>query len=317
MKTLVIGAGAIGGYFGGRLLEAGRNVTFLVRPGRAARLAEAGLVIQSPAGNLHVPSPPALQADALDDHFDLILLSCKAYDLDDAIRAFAPAVGPHTIILPLLNGMRHLERLDHEFGAPAVLGGLGLISSTLDAEGRILHLNDTHGLTYGARNAGQSAKARAVEAEFAGANFIPKLSDTILQEMWEKWVFIATVAGITCLMRATIGDIVAAGGGDLTTRLLDECAAIARDQNFAPRAPALQQARAMFTTPGSLLTASMLRDVEGNGHTEAEHLLGDLMRRGGAQENPSSILRTAYLHVAAYEVRRARLAWAGQSNGKF
>ena len=315
MKTLVIGAGAIGGYFGGRLLEAGRDVTFLVRPGRAARLAEAGLVIQSSAGNLHIPSPPALQADALDGNFDLILLSCKAYDLDDAIRAFAPAIGPNTVILPLLNGMRHLERLDQAFGAPAVLGGLCLISSTLDSEGRILHLNDSHGLTYGAREAAQTAKARAVEAEFAGVNFVPKRSDAILQEMWEKWVFIATGAGITCLMRAAIGDIIAAGRGDLATKLLDECAAIAGGHGFAPRAPALQMSRAMLTMPGSLLTASMLRDIDGNGHTEAEHLLGDLMRRGGAQENPSSVLRTAYLHVAAYEERRARLAQAGQSNG--
>jgi 2-dehydropantoate 2-reductase len=129
-------------------------------------------------------------------------------------------------------------------------------------------------------------------------------------------LFIATAAGITCLMRATIGDIIAAGGGDLATTLLGECTAIAREQGFAPRAPALQQSRAMFTTPGSPLTASMLRDIEGNGHTEAEHLLGDLMRRGGAQENPSSVLRTAYLHVAAYEARRTRLAKARQSAGR-
>jgi 2-dehydropantoate 2-reductase len=313
MKTLVIGAGAVGGYFGGRLLEAKRDVTFLVRPGRAARLAETGLVIKSPAGDVQTPNPPTIQADALHEYFDLILLSCKAYDLEDAIRAFAPAVGPDTLILPLLNGMAQLDRLDQHFGAASVLGGLCLISSTLDSQGQILHLNDTHMLTFGARVEAQTSRLRSIEAEFAEANFAPNLSDAILQEMWEKWVFIATAAGITCLMRAPIGDIIKAGGGDLATTLLDECAAIARQQGFAPRPAALHRSRAMFTTPGSPLTASMLRDIEGNGRIEAEHMLGDLLRRNEAQESASSVLRIAYIHAAAYEARRARLANADQA----
>src|SRR5579862_8060020 len=116
MRILVVGAGAIGGYFGGRLIEAGRDVTFLVRPRRAAELASAGLIIKSAAGDVTVPSPPTVLAEELDSHFDLVLLSCKAYDLDSAIAAFAPAVGPQTAILPLLNGMRHLDVLDARFG---------------------------------------------------------------------------------------------------------------------------------------------------------------------------------------------------------
>src|SRR5580693_9251203 len=102
MRILVVGAGAIGGYFGGRLIEAGRDVTFLVRPRRAAELASAGLVIKSATGNLTVPSPPTVLADELKGHFDLILLSCKAYDLDGAMTSFAPAAGPGTAVLPLL-----------------------------------------------------------------------------------------------------------------------------------------------------------------------------------------------------------------------
>ena len=163
MRVLVVGAGAIGGYFGGRLLQAKRDVTFLVRARRAAQLAKTGLVIRSRLGDVEIPSPPAVQADSLQEKFDLILLSCKSYDLDDAIRSFAPAVGPGTAILPLLNGMRHIDTLEATFGSEAVLGGHCLISTALDAEGRIHHLNDFHVITFGERGAptSDSAPSRA------------------------------------------------------------------------------------------------------------------------------------------------------------
>src|SRR5260370_7998522 len=132
MRLLGVGAGAIGGYFGGRLLQAGRDVTFLVRPKRAAELARDGLVIKSPNGDVTLKNPPAVQADKLNEKFDVVLLSCKAFDLDDAIKSFAPAVGPQTAIIPLLNGMRHLDVLDEKFGKDRVLGGLCGIAVTLD-----------------------------------------------------------------------------------------------------------------------------------------------------------------------------------------
>src|SRR6201994_2592603 len=122
MRTLVVGAGAIGGYFGGRMLQSGRDVTFLVRPKRASELASAGLVIKSPNGDVTLKNPPTVQADSIKDKFDVVVLSCKAYDLEDAINSFAPAVGPQTAIIPLLNGMLHLDILDKEFGKERVLG---------------------------------------------------------------------------------------------------------------------------------------------------------------------------------------------------
>jgi len=127
--------------------------------------------------------------------------------------------------------------------------------------------------------------------------------------MWEKWVLIGVVAGITCLMRAPIGDVVAAGAADVATALLDECAAIARLHGFAPRAVPLERSRAMVTTKGSPFAASMLRDVERGARTEVEHVLGDLLRRGG---DPAAhpVLRIAYAHLATYEAQRARVAAA-------
>lgn len=312
MKILVVGAGGIGGYFGGRLLQAGRDVTFLVRPKRAAALARTGLVIRSPRGDVELPPPPTVTADALSGPYDLVLLSCKAYDLDDAMASFAPAVGPQTAILPLLNGVGHLDALETRFGGPHVLGGWCLISAAVDSDGRILHLNDTHLIVFGEQDGSASPRAEAIAAALSGAGFDARLSASILHEMWEKWVFIAALAGITCLMRATVGDIVAAGAADLATGLLDECAAIATGRGFPPGEASMQRNRAMLTTPASGFAASMLRDIERRAPTEADHILGDLAARGGAA-NAHPLLRIAYAHLKAYEARRTREAGQAQS----
>ncbi len=310
MRILVLGAGGVGGYFGGRLLAAGRDVTFLVRPRRAAQLAETGLIIRSPLGDLSIPNPPTILAEAIREPFDLVLLTCKAYDFDAAVASIAPAVGPRTTILPLLNGMRHLDWLDERFGAEAVLGGFCVVTTTLDAEGRVLHLGELHSLTFGERDGSSTPRVKAVEAGLTGAGFDARLSPIILQEMWEKWVFIATAAGITCLMRATIGDIVQAGAEDLVHALLEECGTIAGDSGFPPRDEPIQRNRAMLTKAGSPLVASMARDIERGGATEGEHLLGDLLRRRKGTVKGISVLRVAYAHLRAYEARRAREAAA-------
>ncbi len=209
-------------------------------------------------------------------------------------------------MLPLLNGMAHLDALDARFGPARVLGGECLISATLDDAGRILHLNQAHTLLFGERDATRSARTEAIAAAFAAARFDGRRSDAIAQEMWEKWVFIASLAGITCLMRASVGDIAQAGGSPLALSLLDECAAIAASHGLAPRARSTERFRAMLADPASAMTASMLRDIENGAPTEAEHVLGDLLRRAGTV--PAPLLATALAHLRAYETRRAREA---------
>ncbi|WP_288049969.1 2-dehydropantoate 2-reductase [Acidiphilium sp.] len=303
MRILVVGAGSIGGYFGGRLIEAGADVTFLVRPARAAALAETGLAIRSAKGDFHEPAPKLVTADRLGPAFDLVLLSCKAYDLKEAVAALAPAVSQRTLILPLLNGMRHLDVLDARFGAESVLGGQCVISSVLDAAGRVLHLNDAHMLTFGPRSAGQEARARAIAELFGQAAFTTRLSDAIMQDMWEKWVFIASLAGITCLMRASVGAIVAAGGAGIALDLAAECAGIAARHGFELRPAAAARLKEWLATAGSPMTASMLRDMEQGGRIEGEHIIGDLLRRGETASCP--LLAVANTHLRAYEIRRA------------
>jgi 2-dehydropantoate 2-reductase len=309
MRVLVVGAGAIGGYFGGRLAEAGRDVTFLVRPGRAAQLAKIGLVVRSPHGDIHLPNPVTVQAQDLAAPYDLVILSCKAYDLDNAIESFAPAVGPQTAILPLLNGMSHLDTLDRRFGPDRVLGGQCVIGATLDEDGRILHLNETHGLTYGERGGAMSERIERIARVFDLARFQARSSEVIPLEMWEKWVFLASLASGTCLMRAAVGDIVAApGGADFLLGLFDECRTIAEGEGHVPRDPFLERSRKMLSAAGSPMTASMLRDVERGAPIEADHVIGDLIRRGRERspDTPRPKLATAYVNLKAYEARRAR-----------
>jgi 2-dehydropantoate 2-reductase len=308
MRILVLGAGSIGGYFGGRLLEAGRDVTFLVRDGRARELATEGLVIQSQLGNATISTPPTVTANRLRQPYDVVLLSCKAYDLADAIVSLGPAVGPDTMVLPVLNGMSHLDVLDDRFGRAHVLGGKCVIAATLNDRHEVVHLNNTHELSFGARDGGTSARVEELAQAFAGANFKARLSEAIVQEMWEKWVFIATCAGINCLLRTDIGDIMTAAP-DLPTRLLDECAAIAAAQGFGPSPRSLEQFTAILTKPNSRLTASMLRDIERGSPTEGKHIVGDLLRRADGRAAP--ILGIVYAHLKAYEARRSREQGAG------
>jgi 2-dehydropantoate 2-reductase len=305
MRVLVVGAGAIGGYFGGRMLQAGRDVTFLVRPKRAAELASAGLVIRSPNGDVTLRNPPAVQAGRFTEKFDVVLLSCKAFDLDDAIASFAPAVGPQTSIVPLLNGMLHLDVLDAKFGRERVLGGLCAIAATLNEAREVVQLNPMQSLNFGERDGGLSDRVRAIAEILASGKTGAVASENIVQEMWEKWVFLASLATSTCLMRGAVGDILAVSGGkDFILGVLDECSAVADAEGHAPSGPFFQRTRGMLTAEGSQITASMFRDIRAGARVEADHVIGDLIARGDAAKVPVPRLRTAYTHLKVYEKQR-------------
>ena len=304
MRILVVGAGAIGGYFGGRMLQAGRDVTFLVRPKRASELASAGLVIRSPNGDVTLKNPPTVQADTIKDTFDVVVLSCKAYDLDDAIESFAPAVGPQTSIIPMLNGMAHLDTLDRKFGRERVLGGLCAIAVTLNEQREVVQLQPMQSLNFGERDGKKSDRVRAIAAAFAPVNgAVP--SENVIQDMWEKWVFLASIAASTSLMRSPVGAIVASPGGrDFLLGIVDECSAVAKAAGHEPGGPFFQRIKGMLTAEGSPLTASMFRDIKAGARVEADHVIGDMIARAEAEKIPVPKLRTAYTHLKAYEKLR-------------
>jgi len=305
MRILLVGAGAIGGYFGGRLLQAGRDVTFLVRPKRASELAGTGLVIKSTGGDVTLRNPPTVLAERIGEKFDVVLLSCKAFDLDDAIKSFAPGVGPNTSIIPLLNGMRHLDELDRKFGTERVLGGLCAIAVTLNEARAVVQLAPMQSLHFGERDGRKSERVRAISEIFVSGNFGAAASEHILEDMWEKWVFLASLAASTSLMRTSVGNILAAPGGkDFLLGVLDECGAIATAEGYPPGGPSFQRTRGLLTTEGSAMTASMFRDIKAGLPVEADHVIGDLVSRADAAKIPVQRLRIAYTHLKAYEKQR-------------
>jgi 2-dehydropantoate 2-reductase len=306
MRILVIGAGALGGYFGACLVRAGRDVTFLVRQRRADQLARDGMQVLNPHGDFKV-SPTTVSSDAIREPFDLVLVAVKSYSLDEAMDQFAAAVGSNTMILPVLNGMGHIDRLSRRFGAERVMGGMANISCGLDAEGRIIQFMPLNDLVYGEIPGGDSDRTRALQGCFEGAGFNARASDAVMQDMWEKFVQLGLGAGITCLMRASLGDILAAPGGrEAMFALFDECCAVSAASGFEPRPAFIEFDRKLITTEGSPLKWSMLRDIERGSATEGEHILGDMVARARALGIETPILNLARTHVAAYEIARAR-----------
>jgi 2-dehydropantoate 2-reductase len=304
MRILVMGAGGIGGYFGGRLAAAGVDIRFLVRPARAEWLARHGLVITSPLGDLRIPVATLTATDA---PVDAVLLACKAYDLEGAMDAIAPAVGPATLVLPLLNGVRQLDRLDARFGRERVLGGLCHIGVSLTEAGEIQHLNRLQRFVLGARTSAQVPAAAALHEVLERGGFAPVLSDDVVQDMWEKFTFLATYAGMTTLMRAPVGAILSAEEGEAILRdMLAECAATATASGHPPRPEAMAQMVASLTERGSAGTASMLRDMMRNGPTEHDHILGDMLARARAAGLSAPLLRVSLAHMQAYDAARAR-----------
>jgi 2-dehydropantoate 2-reductase len=300
MRILIVGAGAVGGYFGGRLAEAGRDVTFLVRPSRAKQLQQDGLRIKSPHGDA-VLTPKLVSAGEIDAPYDLVFLAVKAYALEAAMNDLAPAVGPQTMILPVLNGMRHLDLLMQRFRKDAVIGGVCLVATEMDRDGRIVQIADIQQLAYGERNGERTPRLQSLDATLQGAGFDAHLSTDIMQALWEKWVQLASLGAVTCLMRGAIGEIVAApGGADLSLRVLDECAAIAAACGHPPSAPFLARHAGAMTAPGSPLTSSLYRDLRKGAPVEVDHILGDLLERGGAQRVVTPLLKAAFVHLRVY-----------------
>lgn len=304
MKILVLGAGGTGGYFGGRLHEAGANVTFLVREKRGQQLAQLGLQIESPKGNATLKVKTVLAQDVKAE-YDIVILSCKAYDLASSIEAIRSGMGATTCVVPLLNGISHIDTLDAAFGKARVMGGVCQIAATLTKDGVVKSLIDVHSIIWGARVPSQHNAANALGKAFANAISDWEISENIMQDMWEKVTFLSTLAGMTCLMRASVGEILAtADGRTLMKRYLDSCVAVSTKNGYPPRAPILARYETVLNSNGSPLTASMLRDLESAGQIEADHIVGFMLGKAREFKIDDSMLTVAYTHLKAYENRR-------------
>lgn len=305
MKILVLGAGGIGGYFGGRLAQAGADVTFLVRPRRREQLARDGLVVESPLGDFRV-DPKTVLAGELRPGYDLVLFTCKAYDLDSAIEAIAPTMDGRCAIVPQLNGMAHLEILDRRFGRASVMGGLSQINVTLRPDGVVAHMDKLARIVFGERDRKPSPRSQALADAFASSPVDWKLSPDIEHEMWEKLVFLAALAATTCLFRGNVREIMSASGGpEAMDAVLEGNVRIATAEGHPPRRAAIDAGRARLTDREGTWSASMLRDLESGGAVEADHIVGWMLERARRHGIDVPVLSLAYTHLKTYEARRA------------
>ncbi|MFE7064691.1 ketopantoate reductase family protein [Sutcliffiella sp. NPDC057660] len=301
MKILVVGAGAVGGYFGGRLLEKGEDVTFLVREKRKKQLEATGLVVKSVHGDA-VLQPSLLTSGQQVEAYDVILLSMKAYHLEAAVEDFKPYVGPGTMIVPLLNGISHVEKLVTAFDEKNVLGGLCFVESTLDAEGSIVQTSGIHDLVFGERTGEQTERVMKLAEVFGGtkSNFV--LSENINRDMWHKYLFIATLAGVTTLFRSPIGPIREDSLGAATVKdTLHEVAAVMRSVNapIAENIVDLNWDKLHSIEAG--MKSSMQRDMEKGLPVEADHFFGYLLGLAADKEISVPTLEKIYANLRIYE----------------
>jgi 2-dehydropantoate 2-reductase len=306
VRYLVLGAGGTGGYFGGRLAESGADVTFLVRDGRRKSLSEQGLRIESQFGDAQIAVKTVAAAEVA-PVYDAVMLTCKAYDLDTAVAAIAPALASNGYVLPFLNGIAHIDVLNEKFGRYRVLGGTAKIQATIMPDGAIRQFNDWRTITFGEQSGQMTERVRALAALFEAAKGVEVFAVAdIVQRMWEKLVHLSTAAAMTCLMRANVGEIIRTPyGRELFLDQLRCGAAIAAANGHAPSAAFMKSWEDTFSQQNSMYSTSMLRDIERGGQTEVEHILGFMLGKAEKAKIPCNTLLLAYTNVKAFEQRRA------------
>lgn len=303
MKFLVVGAGAVGGYFGGRLLEKGADVTFLVREGRMRNLQEKGLVIHSDYGSATLSPKTVITGEEVES-YDVILLSTKAYQLDNAIDDVRPYVGENTMVIPLLNGMAHYNKLDEQFGKEKVIGGLCYIEATLDSEGAVIQKGPLHMLVYGERSGQESERIIKLAVALKGTKADFQLSSTIIEDLWHKYLFIATMSGITTLMRAPIGPICNHPSGMETIKQLTKEIIDVMNVAGAPISNELETIQMeKIANLAPEMKSSMQRDMEKGLPVEADHLHGYLLEIAKTADLPVPVLESVYANLKIYELK--------------
>lgn len=303
MRILIVGAGSTGGFFGAKLAKAGRDVTFLVRSQRLSQLQQHGLCIKSPAGDIEI-QPQLITSTQIQGPFDIVLVAVKAYALDSALRDMDAAVGPDTVILPLLNGMRHMDVIAEKYGADRLLGCACKVATSLDEEGRIVQTGTFNDIAYGELDGSESERIALVHEFMRDAGFDAKMSKTVLRDMWEKWTLLAAMGTINCLMRGSIGDVASVKGGrEFATRAIDEVVSIVHVVGRALSAPFLTEAHRLLTLEGSPQTSSMYRDLIAGRGIEADQIIGDLLERATAKGMEAPLLALVYTNLLVYQAQ--------------
>lgn len=303
MRILVVGAGATGGYFGARLAQAGRDVTFLVRERRFQQLQQTGLVLKTPTGS-EVIQPQLAQAGSLDGHYDLIILTVKSFALEQAMNDIAPAVGPDTLIMPILNGMRHIDTLRARFG-DKVIGGLCKINATLGENGEVMQMTPLHILYYGALDGHNDARLQRVDEALRAAQFDTVFADNIISELWEKWLLLSTLGAVCCIARGNTQQVLTSQGGEaLLQSIFGEVLAVLSAEGYQQRPAVTAKIYETLNNPQAAMTSSMYRDLTQGFEIEADQVIGDLLVRGARSGVVTPLLNAVYVNLQVYVQNR-------------
>jgi 2-dehydropantoate 2-reductase len=304
VRTLFVGAGATGGYFGGRLAQAGKDVTFLVRPGRQTTLDRRGMHIVDPGGGDTVVRPRTVTTETLDGSYDLVVLAVKSYALEQAMLDLAPALGPRTVLVPLLNGLRHIDQLVGAFGPERVWGGVCVIMATLSPDGDVVLMGGPLRLGFGPLDGADDDRLHEVTFALEGEEFDSNPSRTIVGDMWEKWVLLASLGAITTLMQAAVGDINRApGGAAFAQAVAAEAIAVATAAGYPPRPGAISLFEHVVGS-NEPTTSSMYRDMVSGQPVEADAILGDFVARAAEHGVSVPLLSAAYTRLSLYSAGR-------------
>ncbi len=304
MRILMAGAGATGGYFGARLAQAGQDVTFLVRERRFQQLQMNGLVLQTPQGTEKL-EPQLIQAGSLSGHYDLIIITVKSFALEQLMEDIAPAVGPDTLIMPILNGMRHIATLQQRFGDDKVIGGLCKINATLGDSGEVIQMTPLHQLYYGALDGNNDARLQRVDAALRTSQVDNRFSENILDELWEKWLLLSTLGAVCCLARGDTQQILTTRGGEaLLQGIFSEILAVISAEGYQPRPAVTARIFELLNNPETPMTSSMYRDLTQGFDIEADQVIGDLLLRAKRKGLISPLLNAVDVNLQVYLQQR-------------
>lgn len=294
MRIAIVGAGAVGCYFGGRLAEAGNTVHFLARGEQLRALRENGLSVHSELGDLR-----QLEVEATDDPHgigpaDVVLVTVKSYDLPEAINAVQLLIDDDTAVIGLQNGVTAEEELSQAIGEDRVLGGVAYIEAVVASPGAVEHRSSFARLVFGELDGNASARARDFEEACRAAGIEAQLSEDIVAELWKKWVFICAFSGMTALCRRPIGEIMADPDLSASYRLiLEEVAALAGARGVELPEDLVEE-RFAFSRDvlDPRMRSSLLADLEAGKRLEVDALNGHAVRMGRrlAVSTPANLL---------------------------
>lgn len=303
MNILVQGAGALGAYFGGRLLEAGHNVSFFVREKRAAQLAKEGFKIYSPEGDFESKEVSTYTSPEQVENIDLVILAVKGYHLDQVIPQVQAVVErTEAFVLPLLNGMEHVERLQQAVGKEKVLGGFASIIATLNAEGHVVHSSGSSAVKFGVLYEGQENICTQLSEihHQVKTNLLPE--DDILKHMWTKYIFITAFSGITSAMQLPAGYITNVEASfNVARNVVYEMSKLARLEGIDLSDQEIEKMAGRLKGFHKDATSSMHQDMRKGLPIEVEHLHGGALRLAQKYNVTIPVIETLYGILKPYE----------------